>query len=198
MRLLDKIKGNPIKKIKTTELMGEEIRLKNHIERIRKDINRLENDKKKKFQEGLGSDLIKKKMLAQEYKQLDMEGKLKMRDFTGLHKKYTLITNLITIKKSEEQLKNTPVWDKLCKVPKEQIEEVLVDIDLEGKTVDEMVDGLNSIFAWGLEESEGPEDESEKKMMDMWILVESGKMKQEEAEKELSVEKKKKEEDELA
>jgi len=105
---------------------------------------------------------------------------------------------LITIKKSEEQLKNTPVWDKLCKVPKEQIEEVLVDIDLEGKTVDEMVDGLNSIFAWGLEESEGPEDESEKKMMDMWILVESGKMKQEEAEKELSVEKKKKEEDELA
>ena len=42
--------------------MEEEIRLKNQIERIRKDINRLEVDKKKKFQEGIGSDLIKKKM----------------------------------------------------------------------------------------------------------------------------------------
>ena len=198
MRLFDKIKGNPIEKMKTSEIMGEEIRLKNQIERIRKDINRLEKDKKKKFQDGIGSDLIKKKMLTQEIKQLDMEGKLKMKNFTALHKQYTFITNLITIKKSEKQLRNTPVWEKLSNVQPEQLESVLIKMNLEGKTFDEMVDGLNRVFEMEIAEFEDSEDESEKKMMDMWNMVESGKMEVGEVEKELSVEKKKKEEDELA
>ena len=198
MRLFDRIKGNPIEKMKTSEIMGEEIRLKNQIERIRKDINRLEKDKKKRFQEGIGSDLIKKKMLTQEIKQLDMEGKLKMKNFTALHKQYTFITNLITIKKSEKQLRNTPVWEKLSNVQPEQLESVLIKMNLEGKTFDEMVDGLNRVFEMEIAEFEDSEDESEKKMMDMWNMVESGKMEAEEAEKELSVEKKKREEDELA
>ncbi len=198
MRLLDKIKGNPIDRMKTSEIMEEEIRLKNQIERIRKDINRIEKDKKKKFQEGIGSDLIKKKMIVQEVKQLDMEGKLKMKNFTGLHKQYTFITNLITIKKAEKQLKNTPVWEKLSKVEPEQLEAVLIKMNLEGKTYDEMVDGLNRVFEMEIAEFEESDDESEKKMMDMWNMVESGKMEVDEVEKELSVEKKKKEEDELA
>jgi hypothetical protein len=197
MRLLDKIKGNPIEKMKTKDIMEEEIRLKNQIERIRKDINRIENEKKKKFQEGIGSDLIKKKMLTQEIKQLDMEGKLKMKNFTGLHKQYTFITNLITIKKSEKQLRNTPIWEKLSKVQPEQLEAVLIKMNLEGKTYDEMVDGLNRVFEMEIAEFEQLEDDSEKKMMDMWNMVESGKMDVEEVERELSVEKKKKEEDEI-
>ena len=198
MRLLDKFKGNPIERMNTKDIMEEEIRLKNQIERIRKDINRLEKDKKKKFQEGIGSDLIKKKMLTQEIKQLDMEGKLKMKNFTALHKQYTFITNLVTIKKSEKQLKNTPVWEKLSKVQPEQLESVLIKMNLEGKTFEEMVDGLNRVFETEIAEFEDTEDESEKKMMDMWNMVESGKMEVDDVEKELSVEKKKKEEDELA
>ncbi len=198
MRLFDKIKGNPIEKMKTSEIMEEEIRLKNQIERIRKDINRLEKDKKKRFQEGIGADLIKKKMLTQEIKQLDMEGKLKMKNFAGLHKQYTFITNLVTIKKSEKQLRNTPVWEKLSNIQPEQLESVLIKMNLEGKTFDEMVDGLNRVFEVEIAEFEDSEDESEKKMMDMWNMVESGKMEVGEVEKELSVEKKKKEEDELA
>ena len=197
MGLLDKFKGNPIESMDTKDIMEEEIRLKNQIERIRKDINRLEKDKKKKFQEGIGSDLIKKKMLTQEIKQLDMEGKLKMKNFTALHKQYTFITNLVTIKKSEKQLKNTPVWEKLSKVQPEQLESVLIKMNLEGKTFEEMVDGLNRVFETEIAEFEDSEDESEKKMMDMWNMVESGKMEVEDVEKELSVEKKKKEEDEL-
>jgi len=59
MRLLDKIKGNPIEKMKTKDIMGEEIRLKSQIERIRKDINRIEKGKKKKFQEGIGKESLK-------------------------------------------------------------------------------------------------------------------------------------------
>jgi len=200
MRILDKLKGNTIEKMKTSDLREEEIRLKNQIERIRKDINRIEKDKKKKFQEGIGSDLIKKKMLTQEIKQLDMEGKLKMRNFTSLHKQFTFITNLVTIKKYEKQLKNTPVWEKLSRVEPEQLESLLIKMNLEGKTTEEMVDGLNRVFEMDVAEFEETEDESEKKMMDMWNMVESGKMDVDDVEKELSVEKgkKDKEEDELA
>lgn len=200
MRILDKLKGNTIEKMKTSDLREEEIRLKNQIERIRKDINRIEKDKKKKFQEGIGSDLIKKKMLTQEIKQLDMEGKLKMRNFTSLHKQFTFITNLVTIKKYEKQLKNTPVWEKLSRVEPEQLESVLIKMNLEGKTTEEMVDGLNRVFEMEVAEFEETEDDAEKKMMDMWNMVESGKMDVGDVEKELSVEKgkKEKEEDELA
>ena len=200
MRILDKLRGNTIEKMKTSDLREEEIRLKNQIERIRKDINRIERDKKKRFQEGIGSDLIKKKMLTQEIKQLDMEGKLKMRNFASLHKQFTFITNLVTIKKYEKQLKNTPVWEKLSSVEPEQLESLLIKMNLEGKTTEEMVDGLNRVFEMEVAEFEETEDESEKKMMDMWNMVESGKMDVDDVEKELSVEKgkKEKEEDELA
>ena len=113
-------------------------------------------------------------------------------------RKDPFITNLVTIKKSEKQLKNTSVWEKLSKVQPEQLESVLIKMNLEGKTFEEMVDGLNRVFETEIAEFEDSEDESEKKMMDMWNMVESGKMDVDAVEKELSVEKKKKEEDELA
>ena len=190
MGIIDKIRGNPIEKMSTNDIMGEEIRLKNQIERIRKDINRVEKEKKKKFQEGIGADLIKKKMLAQEIKQLDMEGKLKMRNFTTLHKQYTFITNLHTIKKHEKQLKNTPIWEKLSKVKPSQLESVLIKSNLEGKTFEEMVDGLNRVFEMEVAEYETMEDEEEQKMMDLWNQVESGSKSIDEIEKELKGEEK--------
>ena len=190
MGIIDKIRGNPIEKMSTNDIMGEEIRLKNQIERIRKDINRVEKEKKKKFQEGIGADLIKKKMLAQEIKQLDMEGKLKMRNFTTLHKQYTFITNLHTIKKHEKQLKNTPIWEKLSKVKPSQLESVLIKLNLEGKTFEEMVDGLNRVFEMEVAEYETMEDEEEQKMMDLWNQVESGSKSIDEIEKELKGEEK--------
>jgi hypothetical protein len=194
--IIKKLRGNTIDKMKIAELREEEIRLKNQIERIRKDINRIEKEKKKKFQEGVGSDLIKKKMLIQEIKQLDMEGKLTMKNFSYAHKQYMFITNLVTIKKFEKQLKNYPVWEKLSKVEPEQLEAILIKMNLEGKTTEEMVDGLNRVFEMEVAELNETEDESEKKMMEMWNMVESGKMDVDEVEKELSSDKQK-EEDEL-
>jgi len=190
MGILDKIRKNPIEKMSINEIMGEEIRLKNQIERIRRDINGIEKEKKKKFQEGVGADLIKKKMLAQEIKQLDMEEKLKMRNFTTLHKQYTFITNLLTIKKYEKQLRNTPVWEKLTKVKPEQLENVLIKLNLEGKTFEEMVDGLNRVFEMEVAEYEMMEDEDEKKLMELWNQVESGEKNIDEVEKELKSEEK--------
>jgi hypothetical protein len=197
MSIIDRIKGNPIEKMKNQEIMEEEIRLKNQIERIRKDINTVEKDKKRIFGEGVGADLIKKKMLTQEIKQLDMQGKLQMKNFTALHRQYTFVTNLLTIKKYEKQLKNTPIWEKFNKVKPEQLENFLVKMNLEGKTFEEMVDGLNRVFEMEIADYENTEDDAEKKIMDMWNMVESGQMNSEEAEKKLTL-KEKKEEAELA
>ena len=61
--IMDSFKKNPVDKLNTRDLQEEEIRLKNRMERIRKDINKIEKDKKQKFQEGVGADLMKKKML---------------------------------------------------------------------------------------------------------------------------------------
>ena len=188
MGVFDKLRGNPIEKMKIDDLREEEIRLKNQIERIRKDIHHLEKEKKKKFQEGIGGDLIKKKMLAQEIKQIDMEGKLKMRTFTILHKQYTLLSNLLVIKKYEKQLKNTPIWEKMMKVKPEQLESTLIKVNLHGKTFDELLDDLNRVFEMEVAEYEEKEDEVERKIMDLWKEVESGAKTMEEVEKELKTE----------
>lgn len=188
--ILDKLRKNAIDKIKLSELKEEEIRLKNQIERLRREINRIEKEKKKKFEEGIGADLMKKKMLAAEIKQLDMEAKLKMKNFITLHKRYMLITNLITIKKYENQLKNSPLWEKLTKVSPDQLETALIKVNLKGKEFDEVLDDLNRVFEMDIAEFETLEDEIEKQLFEAWSAVEAGKMDVEEVEKMLSVEKK--------
>ena len=188
--ILDKLRKNAIDKIKLSELKEEEIRLKNQIERLRKEINRIEKEKKKKFEEGIGADLMKKKMLAAEIKQLDMEAKLKMKNFITLHKRYMLITNLITIKKYENQLKNSPLWEKLTKVSPDQLETALIKVNLKGKEFDEVLDDLNRVFEMNIAEFETVEDEIEKQLFEAWSAVEAGEMDVGEVEKMLSVEKK--------
>jgi len=188
--ILDKLRKNAIDKIKLSELKEEEIRLKNQIERLRREINRIEKEKKKKFEEGIGADLMKKKMLAAEIKQLDMEAKLKMKNFITLHKRYMLVTNLITIKKYENQLKNSPLWEKLTKVSPDQLETALIKVNLKGKEFDEVLDDLNRVFEMDIAEFETVEDEIEKQLFEAWSAVEAGEMDVGEVEKMLSVEKK--------
>ncbi len=189
MGLLDRLRKNPIEKMNLQELREEEMRLKNQIEKIRKDINKIEKEKKEKFQEGIGADLIKKKVLVQEIKKLDMEAKLKMKNFMALHKQYMLVTNLLVIKKYEQELKKTKLWEKLTKVSPEQLEMALIRINLQGKEFEEVLDNLNGVFEMEIAEFEATEDETEKQLLDAWSSVEAGTMDAESVEKMLSVEK---------
>ncbi|MHC1597455.1 MAG: hypothetical protein ACXQT3_03970, partial [Methermicoccaceae archaeon] len=66
MGLLDKIRKNPIDKIGIGELRREQMGLKLRLERVKKDIERVEAEKKKLFQKGVGADQLAKKMLATE------------------------------------------------------------------------------------------------------------------------------------
>lgn len=189
MGILDRLRKNSIDKMKLQELREEEMRLKNQVERIRKDINRLEKEKKKRFEEGVGADLIKKKMLAQEIKQLDMEARLNMKNFTTLHKQYMLVSNLVVIKKYESQLKKSKLWEKLTKVSPEHLETALIKVNLSGKEFEDVVDNLNRVFEMDVTEFESTEDEAERQLLEAWSSVEAGTMDVEEAGKTLSLEK---------
>lgn len=189
MSILDKLRRNTLKNLKLSELREEEIRLKNQLERLRKDINRIEKDKKKKFEEGIGADLTKKKMLAQEIKQLDLEAKLLLKNFMTTHKKYAFITNLVAIKKYEKQLENSPVWEKLMSIPPEELESRLINVNLRSANHEQILDDLNRVFEMDIAEVGAVEDEEEKQLFEAWKSVEAGKMNIEEVEKSLSIEK---------
>ena len=193
MKILDRFRKNPIEKLSLRELQEEEIRLRNRLERTKKEINNIERKKKQLFQEGVGADMLKKKMLAQEIKSLDLEEKLKLKDFTTAQRQYTLVKNLVIVKRYEKELRKVGIWEKLTKVEPEHLESVLVKVNLDVKEFDEMVNNLNRVFEMEIAEFEATEDQTERELMEAWAKVEAGEADAEEAlekakEKELSKE----------
>jgi hypothetical protein len=187
---------NTLEKLSLRELQAEQIRLKNRLDRLKKELNQIEKKKKQLFQEGIGADKLKKKMLAQEIKSLDLEQKLKLKDFTMAQKQYTLVNNMIIIKKYEKELRKTGLWEKLSSVEPEQLEQALIKVNLDGKEFDEMVEGLNKVFEMEVAEFEETEDETEKELMQAWGQVEAGEADVEEvADKVVSLDKKLEDED---
>ena len=189
MGIMDTFRKNPVDKIQIGELREEEMKLKSRINRLRKEIEKIEKDKKRKFQEGVGADLIKKKMLAQELKQLDMEAKLKVKNFMILHKQYMFVSNLVIIKKYEKDLRKTEVWSKIQSITPENFERSLIRVNLAGKGFENIIDDLNQIFFMDVAESDSDMDDTERQLIDAWSSVESGSIDVEEAENILSVEK---------
>ena len=187
--LMDSFKKNPVDKLNTRDLQEEDIRLKNRMERIRKDINKIEKDKKQKFQEGVGADMMKKKMLAQEIKQLDTEARLKLKNFTTINKQYMFVSNLIVVKKYEQDLKKNKIWDKIGNIGSENFENALIKTSLAGKEFEEVLNDLNRVFEMDITDFEAGEDEAETQLLDAWSSVESGAMDVDEVEQTLSLEK---------
>ena len=181
-------KTHNLDKLKISELQEEELRLKSRINRLRKEIDGIEQEKKGLFNEGIGADLIKKKMLAQELKQLDMNGKLKIKNFLTLHKQYMFVSNLIIVKKYQRDLQTTPIWNKIQSLSPETFESALIKVNLSGKGFENILDDLNRVFALDISESDTDVDESEKQMFDIWSSVEAGSLDPLEAENLISIE----------
>ncbi len=185
---------NPIEKSSLRELQEEEIRLRSRLDRLKKDIDLIEKKKKKLFQEGIGADKLKKKMLAQEYKSLDLEQKLKLKDFISTQEQYTLTKNLVIVKKYEKELKKEGIWEKLRKAKPEQLEKTLARISIEGKNFDETVKNLNKVFEMNIADFEESEDEAEKDLLEAWSKVEAEEVDVNEVLEEMSIGKKLEEE----
>ncbi len=194
MEIMTKIKQirkgkNGIENITVRELQAEQICLKDRTDKIRKDITKIEDEKKKKFEEGIGADKFVKKMLATDIKGLETEAKLKFKSFIIAQKQYQFTTNFLTIKKFEKDLKKTPLWDKIASASPEKIEEILINVQLDNMEYDDLLNLLNGIFERDVANFDGFEDETTEDLMDMWNQVEEGSLNVESANKEISVEK---------
>jgi len=188
MSLWERIKGNPLERMKIRDLRTEEFRLKNRVDQIRKDIDKNEKEKKKFLQQGVGADLIKKRMLAQDMVGLDMESKLKLKIFLTARRQLMFAKNLLTIKNYEKQLKNVGVWKNIISIPQEKLESFLIKVRLEGKEFDEILDQLSQPFEMEVAEIEGEEmRESEKKVFEAWDKIEAGSLDPSEAETAFSI-----------
>jgi hypothetical protein len=191
MGIIDFIRGNSVDRLNVRELKEEEMRLQNHIELARKDILKIEKQKKDLFKQGIGADLIKKKMLAQELKHLDMQAQMKVKGFMTMHKQYMFISNLVVIKQYEKELKQNKIWTKITNIEPSKFENALINVNLKGKSFEDVLNNLNNVFEMSLTDSglEQATDETEKQLLDAWSGVETGAINVEEAQKLVSMEK---------
>jgi hypothetical protein len=191
MGIIDFIRGNSVDRLNTRELREEEMRLQNHIELARKDIQKIEKQKKDIFKQGIGADLIKKKMLAQQLKHLDMQAQLKIKGFMTMHKQYMFVSNLVVVKQYEKELKQNQIWSKITNIDPSKFENALINVNLKGKSFEDVLNNLNNVFEMSLSDSdlEQSTDDTEKQLLDAWSGVETGAINVEDAQKLVSMDK---------
>ncbi len=191
MGILDFLRGNSVERLNIRELKEEEMRLQNHVELARKEIMKIEKQKKDTFKQGVGADLIQKKILAQKLKQLDMQAQLKFKGFMTMNKEYMFISNLVVIKQYEKELKQSPIWSKITNIDPSNFETNLISVNLKGKSFDDVLNNLNSVFEGSLTDFslEQSTDDTEKQLLDAWSGVETGAIDVESAQKLVSMEK---------
>jgi len=191
MGILDSLRGNSVARLDTRELKSEQMRLQNHIELARKEIQKIEKQKKDLFKQGVGADLIKKKMLAQQLKHCDMQAQLQMKQFMTMHKQYMFISNLVVVKQYEKELKQSPIWAKITNIEPSKFENALINVNLQGKSFEDVLNNLNGVFEMSLSDAdlEQSTDDTEKQLLDAWSGVETGAINVEDAQKLVSMDK---------
>jgi hypothetical protein len=187
-KLKETIQKNPIEKLTIRDLEGENIRLKSKLDRVKKEVKTLDKKKKQLFKNGIGSDALAKKILAQEIKSVEMGMKLKYKSFQTYQKQFTFANNLLIVKKYEKELKNIGMWSKINNIQPEVLEMKLSDIILDGKEFDNTVEGLNNVFELRIDEFEDEVDGADKKLFDAWRQVEDGSVDADEIASNLNLE----------
>ena len=185
-----KITGNSIDSVNLRELQEEQMRLKNQLSILNKEMTKFEKQKKDLFKQGVGADLFQKKMKIMEIKQLEMQVKLKFKNFNVMSKQFMFISNFVVLKQFEKQLKASPIWAKLKNIEPALFERMLINTDLNGKSFEGVLDNLNGVFELSTSDAalDQSVDESEKQMLDAWSAVETGSINVDDASKIVSTE----------
>ena len=185
-----KITGNSLDAVTERQLKEEQMRLKNQLAILNKEMAKFEKQKKDLFKQGVGVDLFQKKMKIMEIKQIEMQVKLKFKNFNVMSKQYMFISNFVVLKQFEKQLKASPIWDKLKNIDPALFERMLITTDLNGKSFEDVLDNLNGVFELSTSESalDQSVDESEKQLLDAWSAVETGSINVDDASKIVSTE----------
>jgi len=185
-----KITGNSLDAVNERELKEEQMRLKNQLAILNKEMAKFEKQKKDLFKQGVGVDLFQKKMKIMEIKQIEMQVKLKFKNFNVMSKQFMFISNFVVLKQFEKQLKASPIWAKLKNIEPALFERMLINTDLNGKSFEGVLDNLNGVFELSTSDAalDQSVDESEKQMLDAWSAVETGSINVDDASKIVSTE----------
>lgn len=174
-----------IETITVEELEKELMQLDNQIMLLSKEIERLEKQKKELFQKGVGKSDVEKILLAEKIKDLDMEVKMKLKEYNRMMKQRRALSNLIRLKKWENRLKEKGIWDKIKNVETEKLMKMLTEVEFTDKAFEANIDKINEILGREIETMEL--DTSTKEILELWEKVEKAEMTPESVEERLSV-----------
>jgi len=183
-----------IESVSKEELERELVKIESQAQVLMKEIQRLEEEKKKLFRQGIGKSTIEKMLLAEKIKDIDMEVKVKLKEYNRLMKQRRAISNLIRLKQWEDRLKEKGIWDKIAKTEPDRLIEMLSKVKFEEAQLDRNLDKINEILGETMEPVEVTGEARE--ILELWEKVEAGEFEPEEVEKRLEAKVKTKEEEE--
>ncbi len=172
-----------IEKVSVEELERERVNLDNQIMMLSREITRLENEKKKLFQEGIGKSVTEKMLLAEKIKDLDFEIKARLREYNRLMKQRRALSNLIRLKKWEKRLKERGIWERIKSIETDKLINILSSIEFTEEQFDRNIDKINEIL--GEQVARVEVDESTREIMELWERVERAELAPEQAVEEL-------------
>lgn len=176
---------NKIDTLKIDDLRTEESRLDYDITILYREINAISDQKKAIFNDGIGADMLKKEMLALKLKELEMSGKMKLKEYKNRISEKTFVSNLITIKKFQDQLKDRPIWKKLRQLSPEELKRVLADVNVRGENSEMLIEDLNAIFEISLDNDTLISSQNRDPVFAAWECVENGSLSPEAATEDL-------------
>lgn len=175
---------NRIDTLKIDDLRNEETRLDYDIDILYREINNISNKKATIFNEGIGADMLKKEMLALKLRELEFSGKMKLKEYKSKISEKTFVSNLITIKKYQEQLKDRPIWKRLRTLSTDELKQVLADVNIQGEDSEKVIEELNSIFEVSLDR-DSLKSRHDDEIFGVWEAVENGSLSPEAATEDL-------------
>lgn len=174
----------PFKRRSLKELRVMGVMLSNRISRLKREIEELEEKKRRIFKEGIGSSMLKKRMLASEIVSIEVRQRIKLRDLKAAQVRYALIKSYLSLKDHQSLRKELEKVDKLLGSEKvgERLERELARSLVKEDKVGEELDTISRIV-----EEETPESEAERRIIEAWSRVEAGLMSPEEAERTIAL-----------
>jgi len=174
----------PFKRRSLKELRVMGVMLSNRISRLKREIEELEEKKRRIFKEGIGSSMLKKRMLASEIVSIEVRQRIKLRDLKAAQARYALIKSYLSLKDHQSLRKELEKVDKLLGSEKvgERLERELARSLVKEDKVGEELDTISRIV-----EEETPESEAERRIIEAWSRVEAGLMSPEEAERTIAL-----------
>ena len=164
--------ANPLNKFSTQELKEECSRLTTKLTLLSKQIHALEQKKAEVFDNATGKDVLTKQLAAHKIMGYESERKMRYNHFSQLDKRLLLTRNLLIVKQQEQELRASPVWDKIVHLTPDELMHCLVRTTLTNKNVTEIADELNTVIETSM--SDDSIRDPAHSLFEAWAAVEQG------------------------